>query len=276
ATRFDFDHFICKDSGGPKTKPDKGDKEPKTKDDDDVKAPKGTTTQSKTGAKGKAQPRASGPADFLPPPEEKKAPSEWKIKREALEKQFLAVEGSLDVPERQALWPELAVANTGEGSLPEAAICWLNALWDTEPPPADWLAAWVRAEFPGIERTVRAEDFDARLHSKTPGVSDHRAVIAGFLWVSSQHPVPPWLTARLPAIQKYLETHDTSIQVRGAWLAAYRLAQLAGSDVLGLARVRDRLLQRLLDGGLSPERDIPNFLRNAGSKDSDRLREVRE
>ena len=48
---------------------------------------------------------------------EKKPPSEWKIKREALEKQFLAVEGSLDAPERQALWPELAVANTGEGVL---------------------------------------------------------------------------------------------------------------------------------------------------------------
>jgi hypothetical protein len=40
--------------------------------------------------------------------------------------------------------------------------------------------------------------------------------------------------------------------------------------------VRDRLLQRLLAEGLSPERDLPSFLRNAGLRDSERLRVVRD
>src|SRR5262249_15995457 len=35
ATRFDFEHFVCKDTGGPKTKPDKPDKDPKSRDEDD-------------------------------------------------------------------------------------------------------------------------------------------------------------------------------------------------------------------------------------------------
>ena len=42
-------------------------------------------------AKGKPSAKPSGPADFLPPPEEKKPPSEWKIKREALEAGFREV-----------------------------------------------------------------------------------------------------------------------------------------------------------------------------------------
>jgi hypothetical protein len=278
ATRFDFDHFVCKDTGGPKTRPDKGDKEPTGKDEE-VKAPKGVSQPAKSAGKGKGQARPTGPADFLPPPLEVKPLSEWKIRREALEKQFMAVEGSLDAPERQALWPELARANSGEGAQTEAAICWLNALWDTDPMPAEWLGGWVRSELPQSDGTLRADDFDRRLHTKvssSPSVSDARVLTAAFLWLSHQNPVPHWLVTRLPAIQKYLEAHEQSLPVRAVWLAGYRLAQLAGADVLGLARVRDRLLLRLLDRGLEPERDLPMFLRVAGLKDSERLRVVRD
>ena len=47
-------------------------------------------------------------------------------------------------------------------------------------------------------------------------------------------------------------------------------------DVLGLARVRDRLLNRLLVEGLNKERDVAYFLRTAGSHDAERMRIVRE
>ena len=46
--------------------------------------------------------------------------------------------------------------------------------------------------------------------------------------------------------------------------------------MLGLARVRDRLLKRLLEGGLQAERDLPGFLRFPGMKDSERMRVVRD
>jgi hypothetical protein len=274
ATRFDFDHFECKDTGGPKPKGDKPDRDPKERAEDEARGPRAPAGPAK-GAKGK--PAAGRPADaFLPAPEAPRPPSEWKLRREALEKEFLEVEGGLDAPGRVALWPGLGAANAGEGSRAEAAVCWLNALWDADPPPAEWLAGWARAEWPATAGAVKADEFDRRLANPAPSQEDSRAVVAGFLACAGQDPVPAWLTPRLPAVQAYLEKHEGTLPVRAVWLAGYRLSQLAGADVLGLARVRDRLLQRLLEQGLQAERDLPGFLRFAGHKDSERLRVVKD
>lgn len=274
ATRFDFDAFVCKDASGPKTKPDKGDKEPKGKDDD-VKAPKGVAT-AKGAGKGKAAgAKPSSTAEFLPPPVEEKKPNEWKIRAAELEKQFAAVEGPLDAPERVALWPELARAYAGAKNERDAAVCWLDALWDADPMPAEWLGEWVRCELPNAGETIRADEFD-KLMTQQAGQQEERRVVAAFLWLAAQNPVPGWLTNRLPAMQKYLEAHFQGLPVRAVWLTGYRLAQLSGADVLGLARVRDRLLQRLLNTGVTAESDLPGFLRDSGAEDSERRRSVRE
>lgn len=276
ATRFDFDTFVCKEAGGPKTKPDKGDKDPKEKDDE-ARAPKGAPV-GKGAAKGKPAPaKPAATAEFLPPVEEVRKPNEWELRAQELEQGFLALEGPLDAPERVAMWPELATAYVGSGKHQmDAAICWLDALWDADPLPAEWLGRWARSELPGAGATIKAEEFDKLLHHTGSGLEDARRVVAAFLWLAAQQPVPPWLLARLPAVQTYLETHDSSLPVRAVWLAGFRLAQLAGADVLGLARVRDRLLKRLLEQGLQPERDLPYFLRVAGVKDSERMRVVRD
>lgn len=272
ATRFEFDHFVCKETGGPKPK-DKGDKDPKGKDDD-VKAPKGVAP-AKGAAKGKpAGGKPTGQAEFLPVAEEVRKPNEWEIRAKELEGQFLAIEGALDSPERLSLWPELASAYAGAKKPMDAAICWLDALWDTDPMPAAWLGNWVRSELPDAGNTIRADEFDKLLNQQGGGLEEARRVIAVFLWLAAQHPVPAWLMNRLPAVQKYLETHEDMMPVRAVWLAGARLAQLSGSDVLGLARVRDRLLQRLLRQGLQAERDLPGFLRYSGLKDSERMRVV--
>jgi hypothetical protein len=274
STRFDFDHFVCKDHGGPKSKPDRGDKEPRSRDE--AEGAQGAKAGSpKAPTKGKSAAAPSATAEYLPPPPESRPPNEWKIKLKALEDRFLAVEGSLDAPDRLALWPELAEASAGSGDSTEAAICWLNAIWNTDPASIELLAGWARTEFPDVGMITESE-FDRRMKAGTGSVNDHRAVVAGFLWLAAQRPIPPWLVARLPAIQKYLEVHEGALPVRAAWLAAYRLAQLAGADVLGLARARDRALNRLLNDGLSPERDLPSFLRFAGLRDSERIRGVKE
>jgi len=273
ATRFDFEHFICTETGGPKTKPDKGDRESR-ENGEEALAPKGAMHQPKGGKRSAT--RSSAPAEYLAPHEEARKPSEWKIRRAELEKQFLEVEGGLDAPERHALWPQLAAASAGIPEEAEAAISWLNAMWNTEPIPADWLAAWLRSEWQSSTGAIRAEEFDKLLALNSVGQKESRTVVAGFLWLAAQKPVPAWLNARLPAIQSYLEKNESALPVRAIWLAGYRLAQLSGSDVLGLARVRDRLLHRLLNEGLSPEKDLPGFLRFAGHKDSERMRVVRE
>ncbi|WP_439625137.1 hypothetical protein [Gemmata sp.] len=275
ATRFDFDHFICKDTGGPK-KPDKPEKDPKARDEDEARGPRSNLPQPKTAGKGKAAPGRGASAEFLPAPEVVKPPSEWKLRREELEKQFLGAEGGLDAPDRVALWPELAAASTGMQDKTEAAVCWLNAMWDADPLPPEWIGGWVRSELAAAGGTIKAEEFDKRLANSAPGQEDTRAVVAGFLWLASQNPVPAWLASRLPAVQAYLERFEQALPVRAVWLAGYRLAQLTGADVLGLARVRDRVLQRLLEQGLTAEKDLPSFLRFAGHKDSERMRVVRD
>ncbi|HYH67983.1 MAG TPA: hypothetical protein VD866_25020, partial [Urbifossiella sp.] len=96
------------------------------------------------------------------------------------------------------------------------------------------------------------------------------------LAAATRTPVPAWLVSRLPAIKRYVEHYQEVLPVRAAWLAAACFARLAGGDPLGLARVRDELLARLLDQGLRAERDLPSFLRVAGHRDADRIRAVRE
>ncbi|MDY3559598.1 hypothetical protein R5W23_000592 [Gemmata sp. JC673] len=277
ATRFDFDAFQCREIDRPKNKPDKGDKELKDKDDD-LKGSKAGAPAAKGPAKGKAAPAKPGAtAEFLPPVEEVRKPNEWEVRAKELEQEFLTLEGPLDAPERVAMWPELAAAYTGSGKHQmDAAICWLDALWDADPLPAEWLGRWVRSEVPAAGATITAPEFDKLLNHTGSGLEDSRRVVAAFLWLAAQGPVPPWLMARLPALQNYLETNDGSLPVRAVWLAGFRLAQLAGADVLGLARVRDRLLKRLLEQGLQAERDLPYFLRVAGVKDSERMRVVRD
>jgi len=273
ATRFDFDHFICLDTGGPKTKPDRGEKETH---EGEGRVARTAMPQPRSAGKSKAAARPEAPTEFLAAPEEVKKPSEWKIRRAELEKRFHEIEGGLDAPERQALWPQLAVASAGIPEEAEAAISWLNAMWNVEPIPATWLEKWVRGELAQTGGTIRADEFDKLLEPTSVGQKEARTLVAAFLWLAAQNPMPTWLKTRLAAVQAYVERNEAALPVRAVWLAGYRLAQLAGSDLLGLARIRDRVLNRLLTDGLSPEKDLPSFLRYAGHKDSERMRIVRE
>lgn len=271
AARFAFDAFVCSDNAPPpKPKdPDKGAgkprrPEPKASSDSPV-----TPTKPEPSAEG----TAAGPeaTAFVP---EARPPSEWRIKRSELEREFLQVDGPLDAPARQALWTDLANANAGCGDVGEAAVCWVNALWAADPAPPAWLDAWATTEL-GSSLPSQASDFDALMASTDPSPAEVRTFAAAFLALAAR-PLPKWFSGKLPAIRAYLEAHERKLPVRVSWLTAARLAALSGSDVLGLARARDRLLSRLLEDGLNPERDLPSFLRYAGLADSDRIREVRE
>ena len=92
-----------------------------------------------------------------------------------------------------------------------------------------------------------------------------------------QSPVPAWFVERLPQVREYLDRNENVLGVRTVWLSWWHLARAGGhADVLALARVRDRLLQRLLSEGLNKERDLPYFLRTAGEQNNDRMRLVRD
>ncbi|QEL14002.1 hypothetical protein [Limnoglobus roseus] len=267
ATEFDFESFICTD-GGPKPKPDREKPEREKREKDERETPVTKPIATKTAGK-KSTTNAAAAVESLTTA---RPPSAWKVRCDELEREFRDRDGPLDSPERLELWPQLAAANAamGDDRKGEAAICWVNALWNQ--PAAGLIDGWADCETPNAPRT--AAELDARLAVPSPTPSQVRALASLFLAVAQG--TPDWLKPRLPAVQKFLEAHETKLPVRGAWLAAVRLAQLSGTDVLGLARVRDRVLGRLLERGLSAEQDLPTFLRFAGLKNSERLRVVRE
>jgi hypothetical protein len=200
-------------------------------------------------------------------------PSELQVRLKAAEEQFLAVDGSLDDPRRLALWPELARLNAALGHTADASLAWANALWEPSDPPANWAWGWVEAERALPKPELTAADLDRLLANAKPTGPDMRPFAAALVWATRHKPVPAELRRRLPDVQRYLETHGHLLPVRIVWLIWHGLT---GGDVLALARVRDRLLERLLAEGLGAERDLPGFLRFAGQREGDRLRTVRE
>ena len=103
-----------------------------------------------------------------------------------------------------------------------------------------------------------AADFDRDLAIDMPTQSDMRQLAARLLYACASPNAAAILKDRLPFIRRYLEKHDENLGVRAAWLVWLHLTKISG-DVLGLARVRDRLIDRLFKNGLRRQFDVPNF-----------------
>lgn len=165
------------------------------------------------------------------------------------------LEQSIVAKPTASVWAELATATAETGKPTDAALCWVNVLWDRDPLPPEWLAEWVRAESRG--------KFGPRLAA---------AVTAEVGFSPEPHPD----TARLPELVRKLDAHESELPVRAVWLARLGAARAVGGDPLALARCRDRLLARLAAEGPSLDLDAPAFLRFHGSLDGDRFRAARE
>jgi hypothetical protein len=160
------------------------------------------------------------------------------------ERRFLESEAPLDAGERAALWVEMARLHAAAGNLRAATGCFARAMWEPGADPAI-AGAW-----------ARAMPAPALIDEPEPGqVAGVIATVVAGLAGDALAPgiVGPWL-----------DRHDDELDVRSIWLARLGLASAVGGDRIGLARVRDRLLRRLAVG-LSLARDVPSFLRFAGS-----------
>jgi cellulose synthase operon protein C len=274
ASSFSFEQFICSDNAPKPPKDDKDSKSKRRNKDDDTPI---SPTQPR---RRPAEEDDSDGATTTFAPEAvvvvQKTQSEWEVRRTELEAKFNAVEGELDHPDRVKLWPELAKANGGLGAVDEAVLCWANAFWESKQIPNDWVESWLSAESNTSAKSISAAEFDKRMKPVEPTVREFGLFAASLYSLLNSAEKPGWLASRLPAIQRYLEQHESKLSIRVAWLIGSKLATTGGVDTLGLARIRDRLLQRLFENGLSPEKDLPTFLRFAGIKDSDRVRQVRQ
>src|SRR5207249_441204 len=110
----------------------------------------------------------------------------------------LAVDGPLDDPRRQALWPELARLNGLLGHKADAGLCWANALWEASDPPPTWAWGWVEAEQALPKAELTAADPDRLLANAQPAAPDVRPLAAAVVWASRHKPTPPELRRRLP------------------------------------------------------------------------------
>ena len=274
ATRFDFDSFECSEDqpDRPKGPPSEKGKKNKKRSKDDS----GDDLEPAPIANKGNKPKVPSPdeTDFLVPTEAL-PPNEVKARLRELEKEFLEHPGSLDTDERQAIWPEMARLNALDGRELEAAICWTNAFWELPEVPVEGAWNWLKSEDHRATKIPTAEDFDAVLDSKHPSAIEARVLVARVVHACLLSPVPAVLVKRLPRIRDYLEKNESSLGTRAVWLVWRHLARISSDDLV-LARVRDRLLLRLLAEGLNKERDLPYFLRVAGEHNSDRLRQVRD
>jgi hypothetical protein len=213
------------------------------------------------------RPAAGEPSVADEPPRSLDAREE---RRRALEEQLLAELGSSDGPGRPTVWPELARLYAAANRHGDAAVCWLNALWDADDPPPPWRRGWLQAE----ARTAGGDgtEDDLRRWLEEPATPASARAVAAVIAGSDP---PRAARESLDRIQWLLDQHEDWLPVRSAWLARLGLGRLAGGDVVGLARARDRLLERLHDRGLSADLDVPAALRFAGQGAGERVDAVR-
>jgi hypothetical protein len=174
---------------------------------------------------------------------------------------------------RLELWPKLGAAFAHANQHSDAALCWLNALWEVERPTTLWAWGWLRAE--AIQAGWNPDRVDLGRWLAAPADKHRpRAVAAYALWATLQEVPPARFADSLTGLNGYLEANEQHLPIRAIWLVRTALARSTRGDVLGLAHARDRILDRLRDRGLSLASDVPSFVRNVGAEDPDRLNQV--
>ena len=197
------------------------------------------------------------------------------VRRHELETRLLGEFPRLGPEQRATGWTELAEVYASTGNPADAAICWINAVWDAGSPNAAWLEQWLLAECRAARQASPIPSLDRWLSE--PGRFGAGRVVAAYAVRGANHATPPAdLVAALPRVMAFLDQHFDDLPARAAWLARLAVTQLCSGDTLGLARWRDRILVRLRDKGPGLDLDEPSFLRFHGTASPDRFQTARE
>ncbi|MGL4551609.1 MAG: hypothetical protein ACRC33_10510, partial [Gemmataceae bacterium] len=297
AAQFDFDPFFSEEEATSKPKRPPGNADKPARGRARGGNADGNEMAFTTVEEAAPEPDAAAPVLDEMPVTAKVEPTVAQKQLKELEESFLGLDGGLDTPDRQEMWPRLASLNTQLNNVDDAGISWMNALWERDEAVArawawNWFAAeaqavpdretrgparsWVARALAGKGREVPGEDLDRLVALEEPATADLRALSAYLVHACLQTPPSAALAQRMGKVSRFLEAHEKLLPVRAMWLAWSHLAVLARGDVLALARARDRVLERLYHNGLRPEQDLPSFLRFAGQPTSQRFRAVRQ
>jgi hypothetical protein len=200
---------------------------------------------------------------------------DWAARRRELEARLFRDLPQLGPAGRAERWSDLAAVYSAMGNAQDAAVCWMNAVWESPTAPAEWLEHWLTDEcraarlpagYGGLERWL-----------SEPGRPGFGRVVAAYTaLVGSTAGPPAEFVAALPRILAFLDQHFDDLPVRAAWFARLVAARACDGDALGLARWRDRVLARLSDRGPGLDLDEPSFLRFHGTASAEQFQAARK
>jgi hypothetical protein len=200
---------------------------------------------------------------------------DWTARRQNLEAGLFTHLPGLGPAGRAERWSELGGVYAATGNATDAAVCWMNAVWEVAAPPDHWLEQWLLAECRAAKLTDTVGGLDRWLSE--PGRAGVGRVVAAYTAAVGLSPSPPpEFVATLPRLLAFLDLHFDDVPVRAAWLARYAAARVCDGDALGLARWRDRVLARLAERGPGLDLDEPSFLRFHGTASAERFQAARE
>jgi hypothetical protein len=196
----------------------------------------------------------------------------WATRRTELEAALLKSQPHQDAESRARQWTTLAHLYTKLGNNGDAAVCWMNAIWENPTPPLPWLQEWLLAECRNAKLSEARCVLERWLSERQPGIA---RVVAAYTAVAGHTQSVAELLPTLPRIFAFLDQHFDDVPVRSAWLAKHSATRVCDGDALGLARWRDRLLTRLAEKGPGLDLDEPSFLRFQGAVSGERFQAAR-
>jgi len=244
---FDFAPFAVLEDARPRehAEPERLEEEPKpgrTRRRTEVRAPSREAQADTT--------RSSVPVVNIEVPN---SPSQLEAMITREEFAFLELDADADSPARRTAWMRLAELYARGQRPRDAGMAWAHALWESTGDESTQLAQrW--AETTGAR-------FDSLLQQSAPNVEQTRAAVAGLTAAAATNNAA--VSSRVADWSAFLDRFDDDLDVRSFWLGRVALSRLSGGDRLGLARARDRVLNRL-QRGLSLDRDVPRLLRVTG------------
>src|SRR5262249_9201296 len=147
--QFEFDPFICRDDDEKRPDKKKGQARDSRSPRKEGPGSAGDASGTSTPAQAAGKQRKTEDNLAVLPELSRAAPNELEVRLRALEKKFLDIEGGLDAPEREALWPELARLNAALDNNADALLCWIHALWEDSPQAGQWARTWAWSENKG-------------------------------------------------------------------------------------------------------------------------------
>jgi hypothetical protein len=167
-----------------------------------------------------------------------------------LEEAYLESTLPLDHPDRTEMWTKLGMLYSKNGNA-DSLLCWSRAVWEDSSMQPLWLQSEEKSNAKNSPLKV--------IEKKETTQKDIRLVVSSLLCEETLD------RETLRKIKLWLSNNEEKLDVRTIWLVNSAIARLSGGDNLLVAQVRDRLLNRTMNG-LSIEKDVPTFMRFCASR----------